>query len=49
MIGTVELRKKSGLVVIDGNLHLSDPCAMHSVEINLTVSNGRLAYDKNDQ
>ena len=49
MIGTLALGKKSGFVVIDGNPHLSDPYAMHRIEINLTVSNGPLAYDKNDQ
>ena len=49
MISTLELGKKSDLVVLDGNIYLSDPYAINSIEVNLTVSNGRLAYDKNGQ
>ena len=48
MIGTLEPGKKSDLVVLDVNPYLSDPHAIHSIEVDLTVSNGQLACDKND-
>lgn len=49
IIGTLEAGNKADLVVLDRDPYLSDPCAIHSIEVDLTVSSGRLVYEKNKQ
>ena len=48
MIGTLEPGKKADLVVLDRDPYLSDSYAIHKIEVDLTVSNGRLVYEKNE-
>jgi len=45
----LEPGKKADLVVLDRDPYLSDPYAIHSIEVDLTVSNGRLVYEQNEQ
>ena len=49
IIGTLEPGKKADLVVLDRDPYLSDSYAIHRIEVELTVSNGRLVYEKNKQ
>ena len=46
IIGTLEPGKKADLVVLDRDPYLSDPYAIHSIEVDLIVYNGRLVYEK---
>ena len=48
-IGTLEPGKKPNLGVLDRDPYLSDTYATHSIEVDLTMSNGRLVYHKNKQ
>ena len=46
IISTLEPREKADLVVLDRNPYLSDPYNLHTIKVHLTVSNGRVVYDR---
>jgi predicted amidohydrolase YtcJ len=49
IIGTLEPGKKADLVVLDRDPYTSDPHTIHAIEVDLTISNGRLVFSKNQK
>ena len=46
IIGTLEPGEKADVVMLDRDPYLSDPYTPHTIKVYLTVSNGRVVYDR---
>lgn len=45
-IGTLEAGKKADLVVLESDPYTSDPYNIHAIEVDLTISNGRIVFER---
>ena len=45
-IGSLEAGKKADLVVLESDPYTSDPYSIHTIAVDLTVSNGRIVFER---
>ena len=45
-IGTLEAGKKADLVVLESDPYTVDPYSIHAISVDLTISNGRVVFDR---
>ncbi|MDA0892532.1 MAG: amidohydrolase family protein [Proteobacteria bacterium] len=45
-IGTLEVGKKADLVVLAADPYVTKPHEIHKINVELTLSNGRLVYER---
>ena len=45
-IGTLEAGKKADLVVLESDPYTSDPYNIHAIKVDLTISNGRIVFER---
>ena len=45
-IGSLEVGKKADLVVLESDPYTADPYSIHAIEVDLTISNGRVVFER---
>ena len=45
-IGSLEAGKKADLVVLESDPYTADPYSIHAIEVDLTISNGRVVFER---